>query len=67
MAENQNKPSNLIKKGIHTTLSDILDFGSDTLTLAAPKNRVNETQERLKKLVAQLQDLNNRIDRLLQS
>jgi hypothetical protein len=64
MAENQNKPSNLIRKDIHTTLNDILDFGTDKMTLVAPARTPDSTNERLKRLVRQLQELNHRIDRL---
>lgn len=65
MAENQNKPSNLIRKDIHTTLSDILDFGTDKMTLVPSSPKTSDsTHERLKRLVRQLQELNHRIDRL---
>ncbi|MFM8313952.1 MAG: hypothetical protein ACKOA8_06670 [Deltaproteobacteria bacterium] len=66
MAGNQNKPSTPVRKDIHTTLSDILDFGSDKMTLVpAPNSKSsNPTQDRLKRLVQQLQELNRRIDRL---
>jgi hypothetical protein len=64
MAENQNKPSNLIRKDIHTTLSDILDFGTDKMTLVSPPKNSDSTHERLRRLVRQLQELNHRIDRL---
>ncbi|NBX67776.1 MAG: hypothetical protein EBR01_02285 [Proteobacteria bacterium] len=64
MGDNQKKPSNLIRKDIHTTLSDILDFGSDKMTLVAAPKTPESTNERLKKLVRQLQELNRRVDRL---
>ncbi|NQW44194.1 MAG: hypothetical protein HQ462_02180, partial [Deltaproteobacteria bacterium] len=55
MGENQNKPSGMIRKDIHTTLSDILDFGTDNITMVSPQNTVNHTHDRLKKLLKQLQ------------
>jgi len=64
MAENQKKPSNLIRKDIHTTLTDILDFGTDKTTLVSAPKTPESTNERLKKLVRQLQELNRRIDRI---
>lgn len=64
MAENQKKPSNLIRKDIHTTLTDILDFGMDKTTLVSAPKTPESTNERLKKLVRQLQELNRRIDRI---
>ncbi|MBM4304615.1 MAG: hypothetical protein FJ116_11455 [Deltaproteobacteria bacterium] len=67
MGENQNKPSHLLSKDIHTKLSDILDFGSDKIKLASSSTSVSNTHERLKKLVQQLQELNRRVDRLSES
>jgi hypothetical protein len=67
MGENQNKPSHLlISKDIHTKLSDILDFGSDKIKMASSPVSPSNTQDRLKKLVQQLQELNRRVDRLSQ-
>ena len=66
MADNHGKNAGLVRRDIHTTLSDILDFGSDKITLVSspsPKTS-NPTNERLKKLVQQLQELNRRVDRL---
>ena len=65
MGENQNKPSGLIRKDIHTTLSDILDFGTDNITMDSTQNTMNQTHERLKKLLKQLQELNTRVDRIV--
>ena len=65
MGENQNKPSGMIRKDIHTTLSDILDFGPDNITMVSPQNTVNHTHDRLKKLLKQLQELNTRVDRIV--
>jgi hypothetical protein len=67
MADQQNKPSTLVRKDIHTTLSDILDFGTDKITVANPQDNSQATHERLKKLVQQLKDLNQRIDRLTEA
>ncbi len=66
MAENNNKPSNPIRKDIHTTLSDILDFGTDKITIAPTHPTPESTNQRLKKLIQQLQDLNKRVDRLIE-
>ena len=59
MADNQNKPSTLKRQDIHTTLNDILDFGTDSIKLASSKTTPNDSNERLKKLVRQLQELNH--------
>lgn len=64
MAGNLKKDSNPVSKDIHTKLSDILDFGSDKITVAPSSNSKNPTNDRLKKLVQQLQELNRRVDRL---
>ena len=64
MAGNLKKDSNPVSKDIHTKLSDILDFGSDKIAVVPSSNSKNPTNDRLKKLVQQLQELNRRVDRL---
>lgn len=52
------------KRAINTTLSDILNFGPDSSTTLVLKPSPDETNNRLKKLVKDLQVLNARVERL---
>ena len=61
MGEKDNRNSAGLGRDLNTKLSDILDFGPDKIK---PTPQAKDTNERIKKLLKQLQEINARVDKL---